>query len=1021
VKNFLKAWIHFQQHRKILFYAILAAVLAYAVSLALKSEIQAFPELTNVQVQVITLYPGKAAEEVDRQVTIPLEVATTGISGLINQRSVSLFGLSVITLTFDDSVQLKQARLNVFQRLGDLELPEGVQPSISPETTPLGEIFRYTLKSDVPIDELRMIEDWTLEREFKSIPGVADVVSFGGPTRTIEVRLNIPKIKALGLSVDDVAKALGQNHANAGGSFLTHGEEAYVVRSLGLYENPESLEAAVVGTHHNVPIRIRDIGNVELSHRLRLGQVGRNDEDDTVEGIILLRQGSDTLLTTQQIRDKIEALNHGHLPPGVEINPIYDRTNLILRSSHTVFHNIVFGIFLVTLLLILGLGFRYWPLTVGVAVIIPFALLMAFLGMKVFGYTPNLISLGAVDFGIIVETAIFSAEAVILALVETGKRDIETVSEALAEVLAPALLCALLLLIAFIPILSLQRVEGRIFKPLGITLVSALAGGQIGALIFIPIFAFLTPAGAHKPSVLDRFFEFFLNCSEKFAKAWARLPKTSWITAGLLALLLLGLNHGLGREFLPQLNEGSLWVRATAPRTISRESSVELAGKIRERLRKIPEVLDVVSQIGRPDDGTDINGFDNVEFLVILDAPDHWKSARNIDEFTKHAQDLLSDIEGIDLNFSQPIKDNVDEAISGVKGELVVKVFGTKLEDLQKLADQIAEILKKVPGAQDVAAEQLLGQPELRFNMEREELARYGLRVTDAEEVLETALLGKFSTRMIDEQGRAVDVLVKPELPDRPDRNTLTSLPILTNEGGSIPLGVVASTKLSEGVNRIYREEGNRRIAVKCSVRGRAVVDFVEDAKRQIGAQLQLPPKYTMEWSGSFENAERAGRQLMIIVPLCVLGMIIVLQTWFGNWQNVGLLLWEVPFSAIGGLAALRLMGLNLSISAAAGAIVLIGVSFLTGMMLIYEWNHTRDTWVALKHEGRGILLSSGVAIVGLIPAAFSHGIGAETAKPFAVMILGGLISSLVLSLTILPSFLSLIDKNRKTSESTPH
>jgi len=1013
VQRYLEKWISFQQHRKVLFYAILTTILAFGVSVAVKSEIQAFPELTNVQVQVITQFPGKAAEEVERQITVPLEVATNGISGLINQRSVSLFGLSVITLTFDDSIQLKQARLNVFQRLSDVDLPEGVKPGLSPESTPLGEIFRYTLRGDLPVDELRMIEDWTLEREFKSIPGVADVVSFGGPLRTIEVRLNIPKMKALNLDVSDVAQFLGQNQANAGGSFINHGEEAYIVRSLGLYESPESLEAAVVGTHDNVPIRIRDIGSVELSHRLRLGQVGRNDEDDVVEGIILLRQGSDTLETIHQVKEKIDALNHGILPASVEIVPLYDRTQLIHRASHTVFHNIIFGIVLVALLLILGLGFRYWPLTVGVAVIIPFALLMAFLGMKLLGYTPNLISLGAVDFGIIVETAIFSAEAVILGLVEKGRRDVGVVSEALSEVLAPALLCALLLMIAFIPILSLQRVEGRIFKPLGITLVSALIGGQIGALLFIPIFAFLTPAGEHKASTLDRFFNFTLAVCEKIARTLSKIPKPGWVFAAVFFLLLGVLNHGLGREFLPQLNEGSLYIRASAPRTVSRETAVQLAATIRDRLKKIPEVLDVVSQIGRPDDGTDINGFDNVEFLVVLDEPDHWKSASTIDGLSREAQDLLKDIDGVDFNFSQPIKDNVDEAISGVKGELVVKLFGTKLDELQKYANQVTGILEKVPGAQDVGSENLLGQPELRFKIDREGLARYGLRVTSAEEVLENALLGKFSTRMIDEQGRFVDVLVKPQMPDQPDKNSLSALPVLTGEGGNIPLGSVASVQLAEGVNRIYREQGQRRIAVKCSVRGRAVVDFVNEARRRIDQEVKLPSKYHMEWSGSFENAQRAGKQLMIVVPLCVLAMIIILQTWFGNWKDVGLLIWEVPFSFVGGLAALRLMGLNLSISAAAGAIVLIGVSFLTGMMLISEWLHTRSVWTALRHEGRGILLSSGVAIVGLIPAAFSHGIGAETAKPFAVIILGGLVTSLFFSLTVLPALLALQDQRR--------
>ncbi|QQR79486.1 MAG: efflux RND transporter permease subunit [Deltaproteobacteria bacterium] len=918
--------------------------------------------------------------------------------------------MSVITLTFDDNTPAKQARLSVSQRLSDVDLPESAKPDLSPDTTPVGEIYRYSLSGELPLDEQRLIQDWKLERTFKSIPGVADVVSFGGPRRTIEVELNLAQIKALGLSIDTVAQALGQNSANAGGGIVTHGEEAYLVRSLGLYEKPENLESAVVTTVNQIPIRVRDIGKVKIGNYLRLGQVGRNEKNDVVEGIILLRQGADTLGTCAEVRKTVARLNQSGLPAGVQIVPFYDRTNLIKKCSHTVFHNIFFGIFLVCLILVLGLGTQYWALILGVALIIPFALLISFVGVKSAGYIPNLISLGAVDFGIIVETAIFAAEAVIAMLITKKTKTIFTLSETLSEVLSPALLCAFLLLIAFVPILRLQRVEGRIFRPLGITLVSAVIGGQLGALIFIPTFSQLSPISEHPHKVfLDRFFDWVIQKCEKIVKSLSEVKHLLLYSGICFGIAVIVLMMSVGREFLPQLNEGALYIRATAPSTISRESASELAEKVRSRLKTIPEVKDVISQIGRPDDGTDVNGYNNVESFVVLDDPDHWKSAHDIDGFVKLGQKALSDLEGVQFNFSQPIKDNVDEAISGVKGELVVKIFGPNLEVLQKLADQIQTLVNKIPGAQDVAAEEVFGQPELPFKMNHDMLARYGLRVSDAEEVLESALRGKVATRMIDEQGRSIDVLVKPQIPDPPDRDTLAALPVITPDGAKIPLGDVSSPPISpvEGVSRVYREKGDRRIAVKSSVRGRPVVEFVNEANQKILNEVKLPPNYRLEWSGSFENAKRASQQLMILVPICLLVMIIILYSWFKNWKYVGYLLWEIPFSAIGGILGLKLTGLNLSISAAAGAVVLIGVSFLTGMMFLEDWILHHDVWQTLRDKSRSILISSLVAIVGLVPAAFSHGIGAETARPFAVMILSGLTTSLIFSLTLLPAFVA--------------
>ena len=1014
MKTFLDRLIAFQTKNRFLFLSLLIGFIVYGVYVAIHSEIEAFPELTNTQVQVITQVSGKAAEEMERQVTVPLEVATNGLSGLINQRSISIFGLSVITLTFDDDVKLKTARLDVAQRLGDATLPDGVKPSLSPDSTPVGEVFRYTLAGSLPTDELRLIEDWTLEKEFKGIPGVADVVSFGGPSRTIEVKVDLPKIKSMGLSIANIAQALGQNHANAGGRLITRGEETVIVRSLGLYEKPENLEDAVVATQNRVPIRVRDIGRVEIGHKQRLGQVGKDADDDVVEGVILLRQGANTLETCARIQEKIKLLNGGILPKGAVIEPYYDRTELIGRSSHTVLHNILFGVFLVCALLLIGLGTQYWQVTIAVALIIPFALLISMVGLKVFGYVPNLISLGAVDFGIIVETAIFAGEALIFKWAHNKTKEDGSLSEILTEVLAPSLLCAALLIIAFVPILSLQRVEGRIFRPLGITLVCAVIGGQIGALIFIPAVSQLIQSSPPKYGRVEAWVKRISDWFESLGKRLAEVAQLELKTGIVLATALAALLAVTGREFLPTLNEGSLFIRATAPSTISREASVKLSHEIRELLKTIPEVVNVIAQIGRPDDGTDVNGFDNDEFTVVLVPPEMWKSASSLDGLVEIVQRKLSSIRGVEFNYSQPIKDNVDEAISGVKGELVLKVFGNKLDELQVAATRIEEVLKTVPGAEDVGAEKLLGQPELRFVMNREILARYGLRVTDAEDVLESSTLGKSAATLIDEQGRAIDIVVKADLSDNPSIDQLRSLPVITPDGAKIPLGDVASASLHEGVARIYREEGKRRIAVKCSVRNRSVVEFVKDADEKIRAEIKLPEKFSLRWYGSFENAQRASSQLLLIIPLCVAVMLVLLFTWFRSWRVVGLLLWELPFSVLGGLALLKLFGLNLSISAAAGAVVLIGVCLLTGMMLISGWLTSGSAWTALQKEARAILLSSGVAIIGLVPAAFSHGIGSETAKPFAVMILGGLTSSLLLSLAVLPALIESSERRNR-------
>lgn len=1013
MKNLLTKWLDFIDHKFILYITVILATLGYGAYVAVTSEVEAFPDVTNVQVQVITQYPGKAAEEVERQVTIPIEMVTNGLPGLINRRSISMFGLSVITLTFDDDVQSKQARLDVNMRLSDVDIPESAEVGLSPDSTPVGEIYRYVIEGPGTIDELRLIQDWTVMRELKGIQGVADVVVFGGKRRSIDVSVNLEKLKEYKLDISDVADELKQNNLNAGGGLIERGQQGFLVRSIGLFESPQTLENAVIATRDEIPVRVNDIGSVQFGARPRLGKVGLNENEDVVEGIVLLRKGSDTIGTCERIKARVNYLNDNVLPKGVRIRQISDRTELIEKSSHTVYHNIFFGVFLVSTLLILGFGLHYWRLVVAVLMVIPFALFTAFVGVKLSGFKPNLISLGAVDFGIIVETAIFCAEAVIAGFATSlarGRKDAgdkkRTIIESLSDVMGPALLCAFLLIIAFVPILTLSRVEGRIFRPLGITLISALIGGQIGAILFVPFAAKHSPMVSDENSWQERLFHKLFEKIKKLSEPFARIGKLKLISLSVLFVIIGGLYGWMGKEFLPALNEGSIYIRIIAPSTVSGRASTHLANEIRSRVRTLPEVRDVISQIGRPDDGTDVNGVDTIETFVTLKSPDEWKSAETLGGLVEILQKKLSDLQGVEVSFSQPIKDNVDEAISGVKGELVIKIFGPDSSTLQRLAKEMEKIVKKAPGAQDVSVERLFGQPELRFQMDHDRLGAYGLTVADAASSLESSLVGKVASKMMDESGRFIDIVVKPLLPEKISTSNLENLNVRTGIGPKVYLKDVTANKLTSGIVKIYREEGERRVAVKISVRGRAVVDFVKAVDHEIREKVKLPPYYRMVWAGAFENANRATKQLMIVVPICLAFIIVVLQSWFSSWKMVGLVLMEIPFGIVGSLLGLTLFGLNFSISAAAGVIVLIGISLLTGMMYLSDWRQTNDAWLSMKKKGLSILLSNGVAIIGLIPAAFSNGIGAETAKPFAVAILLGLISSLLLTLVLLPRIL---------------
>lgn len=1007
MKNFLNIWFKALDKYFPLVFCLLLLLVGAGIKVVLESEIQAFPNFTNTQVQVITQLPGKAPEEIERLVTLPVEVGTSGIRGLVKSRSVSVFGLSVVTLIFDDHTVPQDARIAVSQRITDLELPNGAETSLSPESTPIGEIFRYVIRGRASIDEERLVQDWTIERKLKKIPGVADVVTFGGIRKVAEVKLEAQRLKAFGLDLDKAAELIGQNQGNAGGSPIKQGQESTLVRVLGLHEDYTDIASSMITSTDGVPLRVRDIGEVKSGHDLRFGQVGYKGEDDLVEGIVLLRNGYDTSVTCNEIRQLISELNVNLAPKGIEIEPIYDRTELISASQHTVMHNMVTGVLLVIILLVLGLGMSAWRLTLTVAVIIPLSLVFALVGVKIFNLTPNLISIGAIDFGILVETAIFASEALLAYKVfnHVGSDRTEKSIDVLSKILGPAFLSAILLAIAFIPILTLTGVEGRIFKPLGVTLICAVLSAQVLTLLLLPVaIRFIPKLGQSKEPPLEKLSHSFVHFISSRIKPLMASNSIFFGCGGAIVGLVILIFLLIGKEFMPTMNEGAIYIRVIAPSSVSLDTSVDLARNIRKKLETLPQARAIVTQVGRPDDGTDINGPEIVEALVRLLPPEEWGD--------KDIQDLISDIEnklnefvGVEYSVSQPIKDNVDEAISGVKGDLVLKFYGNTLDELITTAEKAASIIKTIDGVDSAQVDPVRGQPELRFKINKEITSRYGLRTSDVGTALETSLLGKKAGNFLDREGRLIPILVKPLVEGDMSINTLKTIPVLNNIGVSYPLGDLVDSTLVEGVSRIYRDQGTRTLAVKVNVTKRAVVGFVKEATEKLNKELKLPSGMKSQWAGSFENAQRASNHLMIMVPLCFFFIGLLVHAWYQEISLTFILFWEIPFTLIGALLFLLSFGLNLSISAASGIVVVLGLALLNGMMYLEKFKIHQDALRALNESGAGIILSASVAIAGLVPAALSHSIGSETAKPFAVAILGGLISSLFLTLILLPLF----------------
>jgi heavy metal efflux system protein len=999
------------------FLILLVALFIAAGVAAFKSlPVEAFPDVTDTQVQVITLYPGRAAEEVEKQVTIPLEIGLSGIPHSVRLFSHTQFGLSFIAVTFDDAVDAYFSRQQVLERLRDVDLPPGVSPDLGPLATPIGEIYRYRIGGDLSPTEMRTIQDWTVARQLKTVPGVADVVTYGGFVKQYLVEPDLPKMKAYGITLQQLFTALDRGSANAGGGYVEKGEQQYLIRGIGLLKSSEDIGNIVVMQRGGTPVLIRDISTIETGALPRQGLTGQDKEDDIVTGLVLMRKGENPSEVLQDLKEKIDTLNSSVLPNGAEIVPIYDRTWLIDTTLHTVFHNLAEGALLVTGVLLIFLGSARAALIV--AIMIPLSLLATFTGLTLRGIPANLLSLGAMDFGIIVDGAVIVVENIFRKLAEhsTHQRDFKrdrkalkaVILEATSEVGRPTFFSMLIIITAHIPIFTLQRHEGRIFAPMAWTVTSALIGSLLFSLSLVPLLCYFLFRGhsSEKENIVIR------ACKRIYRPAllWTLAHRTAVIVIAILMLAstIFVLLH-LGSEFLPELNEGTMWVNIYFPPGISINETKRLAASVREILHGSEVVKTVTSKAGRPEDGTDPKPINMAEFFVDLKPPAEWPANLTRDKLIDEFGKKLDALPGIEPSFSQPIRDNVLESISQIDGQIVIKVFGADGDVLQQQTQKVLDTISGIRGVGRAYIDRFGRVPQLQIEVNRAKCARYGLNVGDVQDVVEIALGGKAATEVW-EGDKKFSVAVRLKEEQRQMEN-IRNILIDTPDGQRIPLEQLATISVRDGAMNISREFGTRVMAIGVFIENRDMGSLVAEMQDRVSKQIKLPAGYYITWGGEFENQQRAMKRLALIVPVSVLLIFALLFHAFGSAKNAALILLNVPFALIGGIFALQLTGINLSVSAAIGFIALFGQAVLNGVVMVSYFNQLRDegmrTLDAVVNGAlirlRTVLMTGTLAMLGLFPMALSHGIGSETQKPLAVVIIGGLISATVLTLFVLP------------------
>lgn len=1016
MQKLVQGIVAFSLKNSIIVFFLTALLLVAGIASYIHTPIEAFPDVTNTRARIITQWPGRSAEEVEKFITLPIMKQMNTIPKKASVRSISLFGLSAVTVIFDDGVEDFYAQQYAANRLQSVDLPDGADADIDPPYGATGEIFRYVLKSQKPIKELTAIHDWVIERELVAVPGVADVVSFGGEEKIYEIRINPTQLTNYDLSPLEVFEAVSKSNINVGGDVIEKGSQAYVVRGVGLLESIEDIENILIETRGTTPILVKHVAEVKVSAKPRLGAVGLQDENDLVQGIVIMLRGENPKEVIARLKERIDDLNNRILPNDVQIEPFIDRTELVDATINTVSKNLIEGIFLVSVIVFIFLF--NWRTTVIVASVIPLSFLFAIVMLRIQGLPANLISMGAIDFGLLLEGTLVIVESVFVAMERKARHlgmdkfnrigKMGLIKKSAGSVATYIVFAQIILIVALLPIFSFQKVEGKMFSPLAFTLGYALLGSLVLSITYVPALCkvMLKKNIAERENFISRFFR--NNLFNMFLWSARRRRATVFGFVGILVFCTVSFLF-YGSEFIPKLNEGALYVRATLPNSVNLEESQRLAEEMKSELREFEEVKFVLNQVGRPNDGTDPTGFFNIEFHIQLYPEEEWTRKVNKEELVEEMRQKLHDYPGIVFGFSQPIQDNVEEYVAGVKSSLVVKIFGDDLFELEKYADQVAHSIKDVEGITDLNVYRNIGLPELRIKLDEKRMGKYGVPMVDAQAVIEMAIGGRAATTFYENE-RMFDVRLRFQKAYRDSQTKIGEILIPTMGGKKIPLREIADINFITGPTFIYREGSSRYIAVGFSIEGRDLGSAIKEAKAKVAAEVELPPANKMVWAGEFESKERASKQLAVIVPAVLLLILFLLYFNFGTIKDTLIAASTIPYAFIGGFVSLWVTQTIFGISAGIGFIILFGVNTINSIILIavMKENMRKMTLREAISNGvhsriRPIVMIALMGSMGLLPAALSSGMGSEIQKPLAIMIVGGLLICMILSLTVLP------------------
>lgn len=1028
MNKFIRNIVAFSLKNKLFVFIGVVVLIVAGVFSFLHTPIEAFPDVTNTQIVIVTKWNGRSAQEVERFVTLPIEVSMNAVQRKTSVRSVTMFGLSVVKIIFEDDVEDFFARQQVNNMLAGINLPEGAEPEVQPPYGPTGEIFRYYLKSDKRDSrDLLTWQNWVIDRQIRSVPGVADVVAFGGQEKIYEISADPVRLAKYDITPLELYQVVTKSNVNVGGDVIEKNGQAYVVRGIGLLNSISDIENIIVQNINGVPLLVKDLANVHESSAPRVGQVGLDKADDLVEGIVVMRKGENPSEVLHRLKDKLKELNETVLPDDIKMETFYDRDNLMAFCTHTVMHNLAEGIIFVTVIVFIFMA--DWRTTVIVSIIIPLALLFAFMCLRIKGMSANLLSMGAIDFGIIIDGAVVMVEGIFVMLDHKAHKygmerfnkmaKLGWIKQTGGDLAKAIFFSKLIIIISLIPIFSFQKVEGKMFSPLAWTLGFALLGALLFTLTLVPVLCsiLLNKNVREKNNFVVNFFDRIVTRGFNWTYRNKRL---SLLCAfAFMAVTFLSAKF-LGTEFLPQLNEGSLWVTTELPMSMSLTESTRMAHNIREDLGGFPEVKRVLSQVGRSNDGTDPNGFYFIQYQVDLLPKDEWKRKITQDELISQMEGRLKKYPGIILNFSQPISDNVSEAVAGFKAANGVKIYGSDLAELESLSQKVIAQLKTVQGIKDLGVIRNIGQPEMSINLDDNKMAQYGVSTGDAQAVIEMAIGGKTATQLYEGE-KKFDIRIRYDANYRKNEEDLANLMVPTINNNKVPLKEIAEITTITGPAFIYRDLNKRFIGVKFSVRDRDLGSTISEAQQKVNKAIKLPKGYSVGWTGEFENQVRATQRLGQVVPISLVAIFLVLFIMLGNVKDAGLVLMNVPFALIGGILALHVTGMNFGISAGVGFIALFGICIQNGVILISVFHknlqaklHLNEAIKAgVQSRIRPVVMTALMAAIGLVPAALSHGIGSETQKPLAIVVIGGLITATVLTLLVFPIIFYRAYRNR--------